>query len=337
MQGPVRVAVVGCGYMGRNHLRVYDNLKDTQLVGFLEIDDEAAETVLAQHDCRRFRTLGELAGEVDAVSICSPSVTHEEIGLHFLERGIHCLIEKPLATSEAACRALIDAAEDSGAVLLVGHIERFNPAVQQVLALLDKGAQVHAIDARRLSSVSKRIDDVDVVADLMVHDLDIVCALIKDRVASVRAAGVCTPGLSGRDHVTGLLCFEGGATATVTASRITQYTVRELSVVTDRGVIAVNYMDQSVDIYQHDTLRQSDDLAVRFGNYAIDIAMERIQVRRAEPLLIELAHFIDCIRNGTSPQVTGRQAMQALKLVWQIQRRVARDGLESDDRGSEVA
>ena len=101
--------------------------------------------------------------------------------------------------------------------------------------------------------------------------------------------------------------------------------------------MAVNYMDQSVDIYQRDTLRQSDDLAARFGDYAIDIAMERIQVRRAEPLLIELAHFIDCIRNGTAPQVTGRQAMQALKLVWQIQQCVARDGLERDDRGSEVA
>ncbi len=318
--------------MDRNHLRVYENLKNTQLVGFLEIDDSEAQLAGAQNDCRRFRTLDEVAAEVDAVSICSPSVTHEEIGLHFLDRGVHCLIEKPLATSEVACRSLIRAAEKSGAVLLVGHIERFNPAVQQVLALLEKGAQVHAVEARRLSSVSKRNNDVDVVTDLMVHDLDIVCALVPDRVDSVIAAGVCTPGLSGRDHVTSLLCFQGGAIATLTSSRITQHTVRELCVVTDRGVIAVNYMDQSVDIYQGDAIRRTAELPAKFGDYVIDTAVERIQVRRAEPLMIELAHFIDCVRNGTPPQVTGRQALQALDLVWQIQRCVERDGL-----GSEVA
>lgn len=317
-QAAIRVAVVGSGSMGRNHVRVYDGLKNVELVGIYEVNDTAAEAVVKQFGCRRFSSLEEVAASVDAVSICTPSVTHHEVGVYFLSRGIHCLIEKPLATIEAHCQELIKLAKGSGAVLLVGHIERFNPAVQQVFALLERGVTVRAIEARRLSSVGQRIKDVDVVADLMVHDLDIVAALVPQAVVDVAAAGVYMYSPDQGDHVTALLRFEGGAIATVTASRITQYTVRELSVVTDLGVIAVNYMDQSVEVFQSDNVRLKTGRQAEFGEYALDIAMERIVVRRMEPLQIELTHFVDCIRNGTAPIVSGEQALQALRLVWRV-------------------
>lgn len=311
--------------MGSNHIRLYGSLKDVELVGFFDPDDVAAARVEALYGCPRLKSIEALADRADAVSIASPSAAHEEAGLFFLSKGIHCLIEKPMATTRAGCEALIAAAERAGAVLLAGHVERFNPAVQEVQALLGQGATVHAVDARRLSSHSMRVEDVDVVADLMIHDLDIVCALAGAPVESLSAAGAHTDGMTGQDHVTALLRFANGAIASVTASRITEYTVRKLDVATDRGVIAVDYMNQSVDVYRRDRLRRMDGVPQDFGEYAVETAMERIKVRRAEPLFVELTHFVDCIRNGTPPQVPGTQAMAALDLVGKILEKARKD------------
>ena len=161
---PMRVAVVGAGNMGRNHLRVYGTLKHVDLVGVYDADAGAAAEAAQQFDCRHIATLDDVPAMVDAVSICSPTSTHVDVGLCLLRAGVHCLIEKPLATSEQDCLALIETARASNAKLLVGHIERFNPAVQQLAVLLDGNQTVQAIDAKRLSSVGKRITDVDVVA-----------------------------------------------------------------------------------------------------------------------------------------------------------------------------
>ena len=316
---PVRVAVIGAGKMGKNHLRVYDMLKDVELVGLYDPDPVAAATLSAQYDCRAFSSPDAVAGEIDAVSICSPSSTHGEVGLRFLNAGIHCLIEKPLATSERDCHALIGAARASGAKLLVGHIERFNPAVQQVAVLLDGSQSIHAIETHRLSSVSKRITDVDVVADLMVHDLDIVNALMGQPVTSLDVAAVNTDDSPGSDHVTALLRFANHTVACVTASRITQNTVRKLSVTTDAGMVEVDYMNQSIDIYRQYAVSVDDNKTSKFGDYTLDTSVERVVVRRTEPLQVELSHFIDMIRTDAKPIVTGEQGLEAMRLVWSIQ------------------
>ena len=315
----MRVAVIGAGNMGRNHLRVYGTLKHVDLVGVYDADANAAADAAEQFDCRRIAALDDVPAMVDAVSICSPSTTHVEIGLQLLEAGVHCLIEKPLATSEQDCLALIESARASNAKLLVGHIERFNPAVQQLSILLDGNQTVQAIDAKRLSSVGKRITDVDVVADLMVHDLDIVMALVKSDVVSIEAQAVSTFGSPGGDHVVALLRFANDSIACLTASRITQNTVRNLAVTTDVGFIEVDYIDQSIEVFLQDKVKMPRGGTSRFGDYALDIAMERVQVRRTEPLQMELSHFAQMVREDVPPLVPGEDGLAVLQLVWQIQ------------------
>lgn len=313
----LRVGVIGAGAMGRHHLRIYDNLKGVKLVGVMEPNREVAQAVADQYRIEVFADVEDMIRSVDAVSIASPSITHGKLGKIFLESGIHCLIEKPLAVTEEECISLIASAKQGNACLMVGHVERFNPAIQQLNAILNEGHEVHAVDVRRLSSTSGRITDVDVVADLMVHDLDIILSLVKSPVKDLTAKAVSTSGKGG-DYVTALLSFDGGALATVTASRITQNKVRELSVTTDFGLIQIDYSAQSLNIF-----RQGDSALKRmpgdFGNYNLDIMTERALVRNAEPLILELQHFIDCVRTGKKPLVGGEEALKALQLVWQIQ------------------
>lgn len=316
---PLRVAVVGAGNMGRNHLRVYGMLKDVELVGVYDPEPEALAEAAQQFDCRALASLDEVMKVADAVSVCSPTSTHGEIGKRLLDGGIHCLVEKPLAASEEECQALIEAARGSKSKLLVGHIERFNPAVRQLSVLLDGNQSIQAIDARRLSAVSKRITDVDVVADLMVHDLDIVMALAKQDVVSVEAQAVRTFGSPGGDHAVALLRFADDSIACLTASRITQNTVRKLSVTTDVGFIDVDYMNQSVEVYLHDTVRMPKGRATQFGEYALDITMERVLVRRTEPLQMELDHFVKVVRDGAEPLITGEDGLEVLRLVRRVQ------------------
>ncbi|WP_417432239.1 Gfo/Idh/MocA family oxidoreductase [Kiloniella sp.] len=313
----IRVAVVGAGMMGHHHLRIYDNLKGVDLVGLVERDQERALHAANQYGIEVFGGVEDLVGKVDAASIASPSITHGEIGVFLLGNGIHCLIEKPLAVTELQCLSLIETAKIAGVQLMVGHVERFNPAVRQLAAILAEGHQVHAVDVRRLSSASGRITDVDVVADLMVHDLDIVLSLVQRPIVELTAKAVSTSGRGG-DYVTALLSFDGGVLGTVTASRITQNKVRELSVTTDLGLIQIDYSAQTLNIF-----RQGDTAVKRmpgdFGSYHLDIMMERALVRNSEPLVLELQHFVDCARSGEKPLVSGEDALEALRLVWRIQ------------------
>jgi predicted dehydrogenase len=306
--------------MGANHLRVYETLKNVQLVGLYDPNCDRAASLSRQHRCQAFDSLDAAMKEIDAASICAPSAHHGEIGVKLLSAGIHCLIEKPLATTESECLRLINAAVSSNVKLLVGHIERFNPAVRQLSSMLAaRGEKIRAIDTRRLSAVSKRISDVDVVADLMVHDLDVVRSLAGTQISVLAAAGVGNHQRSGADHVTALLDLGDDAVATLTASRITQNTVRRIAITTDAGLIDVDYSNQSVEVYTQDRVKPPGP-ATQFGDYALDIAMERVQVRRTEPLQVELAHFIDIIRNGTEPLVSGRDGLAALRLVWNVQK-----------------
>jgi len=315
---PVRVAVVGTGNMGLHHLRIYDELKNVELVGIFDHDQAKAQELASRFSTTALTSLEAVADCAQAVSICSPSTTHAEIGLQFLEHGVHCLIEKPLATTEVDCLELITRAESTECKLMVGHIERFNPVVLQLARIIESGVAVHAIEARRLSAASKRITDVDVVADLMIHDIDIILSLIKSPVADVIARGVSVDGTDSCDYVTALITFENGTLAPVTASRITQNKVRELNVTTEKGLIFIDYIMQNLLVYQQ-SQPFKERPSQRLGEYALDIAMERAFVRHEEPLQSELKHFIDSILRGYEPMVTANQALDAMRLVWRIQ------------------
>lgn len=319
MSGPLRVAVIGAGRMGANHLRIYDQLKNAELVGVVDADPERARTAATQWGCTAFSGIEDVVGKVDAVSVCAPSSLHGAIGTYLLDNHIHCLVEKPLAATAAECEAMIAAAERNGAVLMVGHVERFNPAILQLSALLGGRNQVHAVESRRMSWASQRITDVDVVLDLMVHDIDIVLSLTDGKPVRVAANGVRTSGAEGQDYVNAQIAFADGAIANLTASRITQTKVRDLFLTTDLGYITVNYISQELLVYRSGTMVPLRDEAA----YTLDMVTERVLVRNAEPLVLELQHFLECAQKGLRPVVGGREALAALEVAWAIQGRIA--------------
>lgn len=314
---PVRVGVIGAGKMGGNHLRIYAGLKGVELVGVVDADAARARSAAARYGCRAFGSAQEMAGELDAATIAVPSSRHAEVAGPLLEKGVHCLVEKPLATTEADCETLIAAADTSGAVLLVGHVERFNPVVRQLGQIL-AGNVVHAVDVRRMSALSARITDVDVVADLMIHDVDVVLSLLGNDVTGVFARGVGSSGGAGPDYVTATLMFAGGSMATLTASRITHNKIRELNVTADIGYVTADYLNQELLI--HSQARTKGSTSEGGGSYVLDLSIERVLIRPEEPLDVEIRHFVGAVRNATPPLVSGRDALDAMRFVWEIQR-----------------
>lgn len=315
---PLRVAVVGAGMMGQNHLRIYSMLSGVELIAVVDIDELRARESAIRYGCLAFTAIEELIGKVDAVTISVPSSLHADIGEFFLNHGIHCLIEKPMAVTEAECQRLIEAANKSGAILLVGHIEHFNPAVQQLARILAEGHRIYAVDVHRMSGNNRRITDVDVIMDLMIHDLEIVISLINQPVVELTAQAVCESQGSGIDYVSALLLFSGGAIANLTASRITQNKVRRLSITSDIGYITLDYSAQELLI-----CRQTEESTLlNSEGYVFDQAIERVLVRPTEPLIAEIQNFIASIRSGVPLGVNGHQAHAALKLVWQIQEQI---------------
>ncbi|MBF0605429.1 MAG: Gfo/Idh/MocA family oxidoreductase [Nitrospirae bacterium] len=306
----LRVAIIGVGQMGRHHVRVYSQIRGVDLIGVVDPNEKHARDAANTFGCPSFNTIDPILEHVDAVSIATPPATHAAIGTKLLNRGIHCLIEKPLATTEDHCQQLIQAAQKNNAILLVGHIERFNPAVQTLAAILSQGCRIHAIDIRRMSRASARITDVDVIADLMTHDLDIVMSLIQEPIRQIVASSVQTADSPGSDYVTALLSFSGGAMASLTASRITQNKIRELNITADLGWITVDLIRQELCIFHQGGGHQR---GIPGPHYGLDYAIERVTVKHAEPLAVEIQHFVDAVRGHTAPLTTGQHALAVLK------------------------
>ncbi|MEO6317251.1 MAG: Gfo/Idh/MocA family oxidoreductase [Acidimicrobiales bacterium] len=315
----LKVAVVGAGEMGANHARVLAATKGVQLVGVLDASDARAEAISALHGCDVLRSLDDVLARADAATVAVPSSAHATTATPLLRGGLPCMIEKPFVTSEDEAAMVMAAAEAGSAAVLVGHIERFNPAVGQLRTILSGSHEVLAVDARRMSAVSGRITDVDVVTDLMVHDIDIVLDLVRQPVVDVVARCARGNATSGQDFVTAVLTFAGGAIASLTASRITQNTVRTLQVTTDQRFFTVDYPSQELLIYRQGRLGVVPAETTDEERYVLDVGTERVSVRRVEPLAVELAHFVDVARGLAPPRVSADDALAAMRLVWTIQ------------------
>ena len=321
MNNKIKVAVIGAGMMGKNHLRTYKNLSAFELVGVYDIFDEAKKAAAEMFGIKAFNSLEEVAAEVDAVSVVTTSVTHAEVGEFFLNHGIHCLIEKPLAATEEECVRLINAAKKNNVTLLVGHIEQFNPAVEQLHKILSDNSQICSLEARRMSAASGRITDVDVAMDLMIHDAEVVLSLVKSPVTNVSASAVRTQkSPAGKDYITALLEFANGVTATLTASRITQSRVRTLTVTTNDNYIDMDFINQSIAVHSQGRMHglTQDNLPENM-RYGLKGSVENLFIMQAQPLTSELSHFANCINGTETPRITGEQALEALKVIWRVQ------------------
>lgn len=321
MTNPIRVAVIGAGMMGKNHLRTYKTLPNFELVGVYDICPQAAQTAAETFGIKAFSSLEEVAASVDAVSVVTTSVTHAEVGEFFLNRGLHCLMEKPLATTEEECLRLISAAKRNKVTLLVGHIEQFNPAVEQLHKILNDNSQICSLEARRMSAASGRITDVDVAMDLMIHDAEIILSLVKSPVINVQASAVRSlKSPSGKDYITAMIDFANGATATLTASRITQSRIRTLNVTTNNNYIDLDFINQSIAVHSQGRMHNvnQNDLPENM-RYGLKGSVENLFIMQAQPLTSELNHFANCILCKETPRISGEQALDALRVIWEVQ------------------
>lgn len=289
--------------MGQHHLRICSGLSEVELVAVVDLDENKARKMADCYSTQAFSNVAELINtvEVDAAIIAVPSVLHLEVGRQCLSNNIHCLIEKPLAITEAECRELMALAEKNQLILLVGHVERFNAAVQQLFKEILNKRNILAIHAERLNLNQQRLTDVDVILDLMTHDLDIILSLMKAPITDCSAKIICTVNENEADFATALISFLDGTIVNITASRITQKKVRKLEVLTDAGFYTLDFLTQ--EIWFHRDASQA----------------EQIAVHKQDALTAEILNFVHSVQSGEALGVTAQDALETLKLVWQLQ------------------
>jgi len=300
----LRAAVIGVGHLGRHHARILSAMNDVDLVAVVDTNDARAEEQAAAHRTQALTHVRELPEGIEAAVVAVPTETHLVVALSLIERGVHVLIEKPMARDLAEADRLIAAARTHGVLLGVGHTERFNPAVEAARGLV---RAPRFIEVHRLGTFPERSLDIDVVFDLMIHDLDVVMDLVGADVESIEAVGV--PVLTPRVDIANVrLRFAGGCIANLTASRISRERVRKLRVFQSDAYVSIDYAAQEVEAWR----------LVRHEGRAPAIEGGKIDVKNEEPLARELSDFIQAIRDRRAPRVTGEQGRAALALAAQI-------------------
>jgi predicted dehydrogenase len=309
MAETVRGGVIGTGALGRHHARVWSEVEGATLVGVHDLDRARAEEVAARHGCRVFDDAASLLAATDAVSIATPTVTHHAIARQAIEAGRDVLVEKPMTATLVEADDLVALAHARGAVLQAGHIERFNPATDVLLAA---GRGARFVEVHRLGSFSARSLDVDVVLDLMIHDLDIVMALDGSEPVQIEAVGV--PVLTPRvDIANARLRFASGLIANLTASRVSIEKVRKFRVFAPRTYVSVDFAAREAQVYR---LEADESGRPR-------IASERRAAPDQEPLRRQVEAFVVAVRNRSAPVVGGGDGRRALALAHAILERMA--------------
>jgi predicted dehydrogenase len=315
----VRVGIIGAGRMGQRHCRVYSSLRQAQLVGICDAVPEVGHQVAQQYDVPFYRSIEDLLDYVDAVSLATPTPLHFDLAMRCLAQGVHVLIEKPITETIEQAEMLTRAAEASNLVVQVGHIERFNPTYMELKNVVEDMAVV-AVNLRRLSAYVGSNTDVDVVLDLMIHDIDLVLDLIGQEPASVNAYGLTAFGGT-VDHAVVHLNFESGPLLTMTASRVTEQKVRSIEVTALEAYLEGDLLNKTISVHRR-TIGEYLNQNHQGVKYRQESIVERIHVPPFEPLFLELQHFIDCVLKGKPPAVPARDGLKALRLAAVIQNAV---------------
>lgn len=306
---PIRVAVIGVGHAGEHHARLYRDLPGAELVAVCDTDAARAGAVAARHGTRAVTEFRTLLGKVEAVSVAVPAVSHYAVAGAFLEGGADVLVEKPIAETLEDAETLVAAARRTGRILQVGHVERFNGGVRALHALVREPG---FIECHRLGPFAGRGTDVDVVRDLMIHDIDIILSLVRSPVVQVHAVGV--PVISDRvDIANARLEFASGCIANVTASRVSAERLRKLRIFQRDTYLALDYATQEITCYRR--LLPSPDAP---PSELPRIVREEVAVDKAEPLRLEVEAFLAAVRTRSRPAVSGDEALEALRVAGQI-------------------
>jgi predicted dehydrogenase len=305
MTSKLRIAVIGVGYLGQHHARLLATLDDVELVGVVDTKPGRAEDIATKYGTHPFMSASEVLGRVDAVCVAVPTSSHVAIAMPFIDAGVSVLVEKPIAASVDEADRLVEAADRRGVTLAAGHTERFNPAVAAALPLV---TDPRFVEIHRLGTFPERSLDIDVVFDLMIHDLDLLLASVRSDVVAVEAVGVnvLTPRT---DIANARLRFASGCVANVTASRISRDRVRKVRFFQHDSYVSVDYAAQEVEVYR---------LAPKAGDPRPVIQGGKLEIANEEPLKRELVDFIDAVRSRREPGVTGRAGREALALATRI-------------------
>lgn len=295
----LRVGVIGVGYLGRHHARIFSGIEGVELAGVSDISETVAGEIARTYGCRPYTSYAELLKQCDAVSIVTPTTTHHAIAMDCIAAGKDLLIEKPITADIEQAKAVVGAAAEKDLILQVGHLERYNPGIIAAAGMI---AEPRFIESERLSPFMGRADDVDVTLDLMIHDIDIVLSLVRSRLTDIRAFGksMITDMI---DLAKAWLEFENGARALITASRLSPDKVRTLKVFQKDSIIAIDYQKQEVS---------------RSWRSGKEIVSEVTRPETREPLKEELQDFVYCVRNRKRPGVSGIEAMNALDVALKI-------------------
>ena len=307
-----KVGVVGVGKMGEYHVGVLSEMREVDLVGVVDSDQERAKKISEQYKTRSYKNYKDLFNEVDAVVVAVPTSLHYAIGKEFIEAGIHTLLEKPCTDDLNKAEELFDLAEKKKITLHIGHVERFNGAVQELFKIVKDPIY---IECRRMSPFSSRIKDDGVVLDIMIHDIDIVLKLVDSTVANINVIGNSI--FSKRDDlINAQIEFENGCIANLLASRVSQNKVRTLEVTQQESSILLDYTEQ--EIFVHRQSSSESQLSPGSLRYKQASLVERIFVHKDNPLKLELKHFIDCAANGNRKKLAVKKELNSLNIALQI-------------------
>lgn len=295
----IRVGIIGVGYLGTQHARILSYLEEAELKGVVDIDFKKAMQIGNRHGVKYFEKFEDMLDEIDAGIVATPTSEHFSISRKLLSEGKSVLVEKPITETVEQAEQLVKAADSNGLILQVGHLERFNPAVEAIESMI---SEPKFIEVQRLGSFSARSLDIDVVLDLMIHDLDIILALLKDEVKSIKSSGIHV--LSDKiDIANARLEFNSGCVATLTASRVHQGKVRKLRIFEPTSYYSVDYIDQEVKI---------------FPLNGSQTEIKTPKIKKEEPLKKELQNFFRCLRDGKRRKVNGEEGLRALKLAYNV-------------------
>ncbi|WP_406657755.1 UDP-N-acetylglucosamine 3-dehydrogenase [Methanolobus sp. ZRKC2] len=293
----IKAGVIGAGSMGKNHIRIYSEMPGVELVGISDIDAELVEELAKQHNTRPFTDYKELLAEgLDAVSIVVPTKMHKDVAIDALRAGANVLVEKPIADSIENAETILNTAKEVDRCVMVGHIERFNPAIMRLKEIIDSGllGKIVSISTTRVGPYNPRIRDVGVILDIGVHDIDVISFLYGRHVNQVYAvAGADIHSME--DHATIHMRFDHEFSGLVEVNWLTPHKVRKLTAVGVKGVAYLDYIDQTVELHDNSWVRKA-------------------KIEQKEPLRNELEHFIDCIDNKRQPEPAGEDGIHALNV-----------------------
>jgi len=317
----IKAAVIGVGAMGRHHARVYNDMEGVELVAVVDADGERAEEIARRYKVRPYADYREMLEQErpEVVSVAVPTRFHHRVALDVMEKGVHLLIEKPIASTVEEAEDIIRQADERGLKLAVGHVERFNPAVIELKKRLERRelGRVFLAHARRLGPFPERVRDMGVVIDLATHDLDVMCYLLGSKVERVYAETTRRIHTQYEDLLSGLLRFKNGTIGVLNVNRLTPTKIRELTLTGERGMFVVNYLTQDLYFYENDyAVGGWESLGILKG--VGEGNMIRLRIEKKEPLRAELEFFVKAVVGNRQPLVSGEDGLRALVLAQQL-------------------